>query len=336
MFLSFQRGERGGDAEAALPRGDITLIIDRRDALFGLGAALAAGGAGAGSLAETSGYAAVPGGRVWWRKIGSGSKTPLVTLHGGPGAGHNYLLPLATLADDRPVIFYDQLGCGRADSPADEKIYTIQRSVDEVDAVRAALGLDRIVLYGHSWGSMLAIEYLSQGRGRGVEKLVLGGALASVPQCMAGQQRLIAALPNGGGARLHALEAAGKTDGPEDGALVDEFYALHVCRAHPMPADAAASMAIVGKSIAYRVMNGPNEFTITGVIKDWERRPDLQHVRLPTYITTGEFDEVTLDCHKTIRDGIAGSTLEIFKGCSHLTMSEKPAEYVAAVRRFIA
>jgi proline iminopeptidase len=245
-------------------------------------------------------------------------------------------LPLAALADDRPVIFYDQLGCGQADSPQDEKIYTIQRSVDEVDAVRKALGLDRIVLFGHSWGSMLAIEYLCQGRGKGVEKLVLGGALASIPQAAAGQQRLIDELPNGAGKRMRALEAAHQEASPEYAKLVELFYSLHVCRANPMPPETAASFEIVGKSIAYRVMNGPNEFTIVGVIKDWDRRKDLGRIKVPTLITTGEFDEVTLDCHETIHKGIAGSSLEIFKDCSHMTMSEQPAKYVASLRRFIA
>ncbi len=313
------------------------MIADRRTVLTGLGAASAAlAFRSAFAAADTSGYAAVPGGRIWWRRVGSGPKTPLMLLHGGPGAGHNYLLPLAALADERPIIFYDQLGCGQADSPADERIYTVQRSVDEVDAVRRALGLERIALYGHSWGSMLAIEYLCQGRGKGVEKLVLAGALASVPQTVAGQQRLIAEMPNGAGARIHALEAAGQTASPEYAALVEQFYDLHVCRRKPMPPEAAASMKIVGQSIAYRVMNGPNEFTILGVIKDWDRRADLGRIRLPTYITTGEYDEVTLDCHQTIQRGIVGSRLEVFKDCSHMTMTEKPVEYVAAVRRFIA
>lgn len=284
----------------------------------------------------TEGRAKVPGGTIWWKKVGSGSKPPILTLHGGPGAGHNYLLPLAALASDRPVIFYDQLGCGKADSPQDEKVYTIQRSVDEVDAVRKALGLDRIVLFGHSWGSMLAIEYLCQGRGAGVEKLILGGALASVPQANAGQMRLIAQMPNGAGARLHALEAAHKEDSEEYGKLVDLFYKLHVCRADPPPPEFLQSVEIIGKSIAYRVMNGPNEFTIVGVIKDWDRRKDLGRIKLPTLITTGEYDEVTLDCHETIHQGIKGSTLEIFKDCSHMTMDEQPAKYVASLRRFIA
>jgi proline iminopeptidase len=311
--------------------------MTRRETVLGIGAAsLASGLAQAGEPPETSGYADVPGGRVWWRKFGSGSKTPILTFHGGPGAGHNYLLPLKALASDRPVIFYDQLGCGKADSPADESIYTIQRSVDEVDAVRRALGLDTLILYGHSWGSVLAIEYLCQGRGAGVQRLILGGALASVPQTMAGQQRLISEMPNGAGARMHALEAAGQTASPEYEQLTQLFYDLHVCRVKPMPPEAAESLEICGKSIAYRVMNGPNEFTITGVIKDWDRRKDLGRIRLPTLITTGEYDEVTLDCHQTIQQGIAGSHLEIMKDASHMTMSEKPAEYNRLLSPFVS
>jgi proline iminopeptidase len=312
------------------------MTATRRAALGGLAAAAAVPAFAAARTHDLEGHVKVPGGKIWFRRVGSGAKTPLLTFHGGPGAGHNYLLPLAALADQRPVIFYDQLGCGLADSPQDEKIYTVQRAVDEVDAVRQALGLKEVVLFGHSWGSMLAIEYMCQGRGHGVKQLILGGALASTPQAMAGQQRLIDQLPDGGGARLHALEAAGKTDSPEYKALVQLFYDRHVCRRHPAPPEAQASFDIVDKSIAYRVMNGPNEFTITGVIKDWERRGDLGRIKTPTFITTGQYDEVTLDCHTTIQQGIAGSRLEIFDDCSHMTMSEKPAEYVAALRAFLA
>jgi proline iminopeptidase len=277
-----------------------------------------------------------PGGMFWWKRVGVGAKTPILTLHGGPGAGHNYLMPLQALANDgRQVIFYDQLGCGKADSPPDEALYTIQRAVDEVDAVRDALGLEKVILYGHSWGAMLAIEYLCQGRGAGVEKLILGGALASVAQAAAGQQRLIAAMPDGKGARMHELEAAGQTGTPEYQALVMDFYNLHVCRADPT-GWFAQSGPVIDSSIAYRVMNGPNEFTITGVIKDWDRRKDLGKIKVPTLITTGEFDEVTLDCHETIRDGIAGSKLVVMPGCSHVTMDEKPVEYVNLLRPFVA
>lgn len=283
----------------------------------------------------TEGRANVPGGTIWWRKVGASSRTPILTLHGGPGAGHDYLAALAALADDRPVIFYDQLGCGKADSPPNESVYTIQRSVDEVDAVRKALGLERVILYGHSWGSMLAIEYLCQGRGQGVEKLILAGALASVPQANAGMQRLIAQMPNGAGVRIHQLEATHQEASAEYQGLVEQFYRLHLCRADPWPPELLATVGNLQSSIAYRLMNGPNEFTVVGVIKDWDRRKDLGLIRLPTLITTGEFDEVTLDCHETIRDGVRGSRLEVMKDCSHATMCEKPAEYVALLRSFI-
>ena len=161
--------------------------VTRRTAVAGIGAvALARGGVARAAAADSTGMIAVPGGKVWYRRIGSGPKTPLLLLHGGPGAGHDYLLRMAALAGERPVIFYDQLGTGRSDAPEEERWYQIARFVEEVDAVRAALGLDRIVLFGNSWGSMLAIEYMIRGAETGVdrrvEKLVLSGALASVPQ----------------------------------------------------------------------------------------------------------------------------------------------------------
>lgn len=302
-----------------------------------LGATLATSAAAAAFAAapQTQGYAAVPGGRIFWRKFGSGGKTPLLTLHGGPGSSHNYLLPLQALADERPVIFYDQLGCGRADAPEDKSAYSIQRSVDEVDAVRAALGLDRVLLLGHSWGALLAVEYLCQGRGRGVDRLILSGAMASIPQVMAGFDRLFATMPDGWSAKIHALEKAGKTGTPEYAELVQKFYDKFVLRVPPSP-EVLATLEALSKSPAYRVLNGPNEFTIVGKIKDWDRRKDLKAITQKTLITTGEFDEITLDCHETLRDGIAGKArLAVITGCSHLTMNEKPEQYNALLRGFM-
>ena len=317
------------------------MIFDRRAVLTGLGAlpiaaAAHAVPATAPLLHDESGHIAAPGGKIWYRRVGSGPRTPLLLLHGGPGAGHDYLLPMAELAQDRPVIFYDQLGCGRSDAPEADAPYHLPRFVAEVDAVRHALNLERIVLFGHSWGSMLALEYLIAGHGRGVEKLILAGALASVPQTIAGMHRLLDALPGHAGARLRALDAAGQQSSPEYVLLVTMFYERHVCRRLPWPPEFQQSGKNLEKSPAYRIMNGPNEFTIVGNIKDWERRPDLGRVRLPTLITTGEFDEVTRDCHETIRDGVEGSRLIVLPGCSHMTMLEQPEAYNGIVRDFMA
>ena len=115
-------------------------------------------------MKQDEGYINVPGGRVWYRSVGpdSGSegRTPLLCLHGGPGFTHNYLEPLEALADQRRVVFYDQLGCGRSDRPDDETLWTVERFVEELVQVRAALGLDRLHLFGSSWGGMLAMQYV--------------------------------------------------------------------------------------------------------------------------------------------------------------------------------
>lgn len=76
------------------------------------------------------GYIPVSGGRIWYRMVGSGSAIPLLALHGGPGVPHDYLEPLAALADERPIIFYDQLGCGKSDRPDDSSLWRIPRFVE--------------------------------------------------------------------------------------------------------------------------------------------------------------------------------------------------------------
>lgn len=290
-----------------------------------------------GPIADETGTLTVPGGKIWYQRAQSpnAKKTPLLTLHGGPGSGHDYLLPLRALADERPVIFYDQLGCGKSEAPADDSLYTIARAVDELDAVRSQLKLDNVILYGHSWGSMLAIEYLIEKGGAGVEKVILGGALASIPQAVAGMHRLIDALPDHAGARLAELEAAGQQASKEYQDIVALFYQRHLCRV-PFPPEVLATIENLAKSPAYRVMNGPNEFTVVGNIKNWDRRADLTRIDRPTLITTGEFDEITLDCHQTIQAAIKGSTLTVLPGCSHLTMNEQPETYVKTLRTFMA
>jgi len=318
------------------------LNVDRRALFLGVAAASLAACAptatAPGDIKEETGQVDVPGGKVWWMRAAAAGakKTPLLVLHGGPGTGHNYLLPLKALADERPVVFYDQLGCGKSDAPEDDSLYTIARSVEELAAVRKALDLDKMILYGHSWGSVLAIEYLISKGSAGVEKLILGGAIPSIPMATAGMLRLVDALPDGAGQRLHELEAAGQTASKEYQDLVGLFYKTHLCRTDPWSGDVNASLENLSKSPAYRVMNGPNEFTIVGAIKDWDRTADLGQIELPTLLTTGEYDEITLDCHQTIQKAVKGSELLIFGDCSHLTMNEKPEAYVKALHGFMS
>jgi len=134
----------------------------------------------------------VPGGSVWYRRLGEGDATPVLMLHGGPGAGSDYIAPFGeALAADRPVVLWDQLGCGRSDAPDDPSLWTLDRFVAEVDAVRDGLGLEHMHLLGQSWGGWLAIEYMCR-RPEGIVALVLASTSASIPQFMAEARTLAA------------------------------------------------------------------------------------------------------------------------------------------------
>jgi pimeloyl-ACP methyl ester carboxylesterase len=110
-----------------------------------------------GSPATVEGHVEVPGGRIWYRIAGADRPgTPVLCLHGGPGMPHDYLEPLEDLAVNRPVVFYDQLGCGRSGRPADDSLWTTDRFVEELAVVHAVLGLKRPHLFGNSWGGCRA------------------------------------------------------------------------------------------------------------------------------------------------------------------------------------
>jgi proline iminopeptidase len=319
------------------------LGFHRRKFLALGGAALLTSAVPRGSFASVrpasarEGYAHVPGGRVWWRRIGSGLGTPLLVLHGGPGAGHDYLEPLTKLAAERPVIFYDQLGCGRSDKPDDPNLWQVERFVREIDALRRTLNLDRVILYGHSWGGWLAQEYMHSSAGsKSVDKLVLASTSASVHEFIVGAQRLLAALPDGMDARRRSLEADGNTDSPEYRSIVEAFYDRHVVHVDHPPAFLARTFSNLASSRTYPVMNGPNEFSVTGTLRHWDRRSALGDIATPTLVMTAEWDEVTLDCHQRLHQAIARSQLVVLDKARHLAMVEQPEIYTETLRRFLA
>ena len=106
------------------------------------------------------GFIHTPWGRLWYGIAGTGMKPPLLTLHGGPGGTHYYFMrSIGALADERPVIFYDQLGCGKSDRPTDTSLWTAERFAEELAIVVRELDLTAFHVWGHSWGTALAVLY---------------------------------------------------------------------------------------------------------------------------------------------------------------------------------
>ena len=279
----------------------------------------------------------VDGHRVWCRRVGERG-VPLLLLHGGPGAGHDYLEPLAGLAERRAVIFYDQLGCGRSDQHDDPSLWRIERFVREVDTVRAALGLDRVHILGQSWGGWLAIEYMLSAP-KGVVGLVLASTSASIPEFVDEAWRLIGEMPDTIGETIRHHEAADEYDHPVFVAALEAFYKRHLCRLDPWP-DAlersGKNLEAGGGHTVYNTINGPTEFTVTGELKDWDRIDRLGEITVPTLITVGRHDEITPACAETIHRGIAGSRVVVFEDSAHCAHLEETEAYLEIVGAFLA
>ncbi len=290
----------------------------------------------AGPGAIEDGFASVNGYRLYWRSIGRpASKAAVVVLHGGPGATHDYLAPFADLAGDGyRVVFYDQLGCGRSELARTVQEYTVERDVDDLEKLRAELGLDTFHLIGSSYGGLLALAYALAHPGP-LRTLVSASGLADVPLTVREMQRLKRELPPPLPEVLERHEAKGEYQDSEYLSAVMEFYRRHLCRMPQWPAEVSYTLDHMSLP-KYGTMNGPNEFTITGTIRDYDLTPRLGEIRVPTLVTTGRYDEVTPAVAESIHRGIAGSRLVRFEESSHLAFWEERARYLATVREFLA
>ena len=286
-------------------------------------------------LAATDGYLAVPGGRVWYQIVGTDRPgIPILCLHGGPGMTHDYLENLTTLARNRPVVFYDQLGSGRSEHPDDESLWTVDRFVEELAAVRAALNLERLHLFGNSWGGWLALQYALDRRPP-LASLILSSSPPSVPRWIADSAELRAGLEPAVRAVLDRHEAHGYFSCPEYQWAITHFYRKHLCRADPWPDSVERTFAGMNEQV-YTTMWGPSEFgPVTGRLRDWDVTDRLAGIRAPTLATGGRYDEARPDHVAVLTERIPGSEMVIFENSSHMAFIEERELYMQTLEEFL-
>ena len=285
------------------------------------------------ALEPSEGTVAVTGGNAWYRVVGEGTGTPVILLHGGPGAPSWYMKPLEALGSSRPVVFYDQLGAGRSDRVSDTTLFTIERYVEELETLRQHLGLERFHLYGHSWGTILAVEYALRHPGP-VVSLVLGGPALDVPLWQRTADSLVTTLPESTQQAIRENEAAGTVTSPEYQAATMEFYRMYVARKQPWSADIDSTFAQFGGAV-YTYMWGPSEFTGTGTLKDYDVTGRLGEIDVPVLFVVGEYDEATPAAARHYQSLIAGAELAVIPGAAHLSMQDNPEAEIRAVDDFL-
>jgi proline-specific peptidase len=290
------------------------------------------------TLPSTEGRLPFRGFSTWYRIVGEREepgKLPLLCLHGGPGFTHDYLEPLEDMArTGRRVIFYDQLGAGNSDRPSDPELWTVELFLDELRTVRESLALDHIHLFGSSWGGMLAMEY-ALTKPQGLASLALAYSPSSIPLWAEEAARLRSELPEHVQQTLDAHERAETTDDPAYERATMEFYARYLCRADPWPDGLKRSFAKFNPEI-YNTMQGPNEFVITGTLKDWDISERLGEIDVPTLVTSGRYDECTPRIAEIVHRGIRGSEWAIFENSSHTAFIEERERYMQVLGEFLS
>lgn len=277
---------------------------------------------------------------TWYEASGTTApgKFPVVILHGGPGATHDYLEDLEVLSHSgRQTILYDQIGCGNSqhlpDAPAD--FWTVDLFKRELTGLLEHLGIaSAYTLLGQSWGGMLAMEH-ALDHPDGLKGMVVANSPASIPVWVEEANLLRSDLPAEVQETLLRHEADGTTDDPDYEAAVMVFYKRHLCRV-PWPECMDRAFAKMEEDpTVYHTMNGPSEFHCIGSLKNWDITDRLPEIDIPTLLISGEFDEATPKVVKAVADRIPGSEWVLFEGASHSTHIEEPERFVRTVEGFL-
>jgi len=284
-------------------------------------------------VALGEGHLAVPGGSIWYHVSGTGSGTPVVLLHGGPGLSSYYLKPFEELGGDRLVVRYDQLGGGKSGTASDTTLFTIAHFVAELDSLRSHLGIAKWHVFGHSWGTILALEYYGAHPER-VASLIFGSPVFDIPAYARRANELVATLSDSSRRAVRTALATGRFDSPAYQAAIAEFYGLYVFR-HPVQADLDSTFAAFNQAI-YTYMQGPSEFTITGTLKQYDATAFLPEIRVPALVTVGEFDEVGPELVRLHASRIPGARYELLPGAAHLTSWDAREANLRVVREFLS
>jgi proline iminopeptidase len=286
------------------------------------------------TLQAGEGLVEVVGGKVWYRVIGSGTAAPMIMMHGGPGGTSYGLMTLGDLSANRPLVFFDQLGGGRSTVHQDTTLLTADHFVDQVAALVRHLDLDSFYLYGHSWGTALALEYYLKFP-NGVKGIVFNSPFFNTKEWIADADTLIAALGDSLSAIIRKYEAAADYEHP-DFRAAERVYLQHYGRRQQHKIKSKWMMPYQpGSSFIYTFMWGQTEFTATGTLRDYDRTDALRLIQVPALFVTGEFDEARPPTVSRQAQKAPLGVFAVIPNAGHATMYDNLEENVRVILEFL-
>jgi proline iminopeptidase len=224
--------------------------------------------------------------------------------------------------------------CNNSDQPDDASLWTVERYVEEVEEVRKGLGLEQFVLYGHSWGGILAIDYALKYQ-QHLRGLVISNMAAGIQAYLKRIQYWRRQLPAQTQQRLGALEAKEAYDSPQyQNLMLEEVYPLMICRTKPWPEPAMRAFRHANQSI-YVQMQGKSEFLVTGNLKNWERWDRLHEIQVKTLTMGARYDEMDPDDMRRMATLMPHATAAYCPNGSHLCMWDDQQIYFQHLLRFL-
>lgn len=272
---------------------------------------------------------------LYWCRYGQEGAAPLMVLHGGPGAHHDYLLPqllsLASLGGGFDLVFYDQRGGGKSKTD-DPTPITVETHVADFAAVSAEFGVAGAPIVGYSWGALLAMHVVVAARSGAVAIpmppwLALISPAPFLPADRAafdGELQLRQSSPAVAGLRAE-LQASGLREQDPD-AYRQRAFELSVAGyfAHP---ERSANLT------PFRVTGRVQQSTWASV-RGEALMDSLPSVGIPTLVVHGDSDPIPLASARATATALGATFVEL-ADCGHVPYVEQPAALEAALRAFV-
>src|SRR5580698_10723603 len=286
------------------------------------------------------GFVDANGVMIYYMTLGRGE--PLMIVHGGPGASHDYFLPyLLPLARHNKVIFIDERGSGRSQKLEDPAGYTVENMVEDVEAVRQALGLGKISLLGHSYGGVLAQAYALKYQAN-LTHLIIASTWSSSKALNEIFVRMKQNMSPGLRDRIDKLEADGLFGHGKDYeknrytndymiASWGEGYFPYLYQNHPDPNFDPIGQGNTSWDLYREMWGSHGEFVIDGNLASVEYTDRLSTIHVPTLITAGDHDESDPAMSQVMHEKIAGSKIVILPKSGHMTFVDQPGMFLNAV-----